>query len=157
MYHYSYTSHVLVSVILHNIIKTHGSVSAAKKDARAQVCYLRDRSSSRFQPIITQKLWRLFLLILHILMSPYTAPYIPNLRGIAPAVPEIRAPETCRIFFVFFFFFFFAPDDKYVRKQSSRAANTMKFGTLLALPKPYISIKFGTITGNIDENMTDSR
>ena len=88
-------------------------------------------------------------------MSPYTAPYIPNLRGIAPAVPEIRAPETCRIFFVFFFFF--APDDKYVRKQSSRAANTMKLGTLLALPKPYISIKFGTITGIIDENMTDSR
>ena len=60
------------------------------------------------------------------------------------------------IFFVFFFFFF-APDDKYVRKQSSRAANTMKFGTLLALPKSYISIKFGTIPGNIDENMTDSR
>ena len=99
-------------------IKTHGRVSAAKdaraqvcylspakKDARAQVCYLRDRSSSRFQPIITQTLWRLFLLILHILMSPYTAPYIPNLKGIAPAVPEIRAPETCRILFVFFFFF----------------------------------------------------
>ena len=75
------------------------------------VCYLRDRSSSRFQPIITQKLWRLFLLILHILMSPYTAPYIPNLRGIAPAVPEIRAPETSRILFVFFFFFFFAPNN----------------------------------------------
>ena len=92
-------------------IKTHGRVSAAKKDARAQVCYLRDRSSSRFQPIITQKLWRLFLLILHILMSPYTAPYIPNLIGIAPAVPEIRAPETCRILFVFFFFFFFAPNN----------------------------------------------
>ena len=34
----------------------------------------------------------------------------------------------------------------------------MKFGTLLALPKPYIiSIKFGTIPDNIDENMTDSR
>ena len=95
------------SILYSLIIKTHGRVSAAKKDARAQVCYLRDRSSSRFQPIITQKLWRLFLLILHILMSPYTAPYIPNLIGIAPAVPEIRAPETCRILFVFFFFFFF--------------------------------------------------
>ena len=44
-----------------------------------------------------------------------------------------------------------------MHKQSSRAANTMKFGTLLALPKSYISIKFGTIPGNIDENMTDSR
>ena len=73
--------------------------------AGTPVCYLRDRSSSRFQPIITHKLWRLFLLILHILISPYTAPYIPNLRGIAPAVPEIRAPETSRILFVFFFFF----------------------------------------------------
>ena len=42
------------------LIKTHGRVSAAKKDARAQVCYLRDRSSSRFQPLITQKVLRLF-------------------------------------------------------------------------------------------------
>ena len=31
----------------------------------------------------------------------------------------------------------------------------MKFGTLLALPKPYISINVGTIPSNIDENMTD--
>ena len=74
------------------------------------VCYLRDRSSSRFQPIITQKLWCLFLPILHILISPYTVPYISNLRGIAPAVPEIRASETCRILFVFFFFL--APNTK---------------------------------------------
>ena len=44
-----------------------------------------------------------------------------------------------------------------MRKQSSHAANTMKLGTPLTLPKPYISIKFGTIPGNIDENMTDSR
>ena len=85
------------------------------------------------------------------LMPSYTVPYIPNLEQVATAIPEIRVRETCQIFF------FFAPDDKYVRKQSSRAANTMKFGTLLALPKPYISIKFGTIPGNIDENMTDSR
>ena len=56
-----------------------------KMRAGTPVCYLRDRSSSHFQPIITQKLWRVFLLILHILMSPYTAPYIPNLRGITPA------------------------------------------------------------------------
>ena len=42
------------------LIKTHGRVSAAKKDARAQVCYLRDRSSSRFQPLITQKMLCLF-------------------------------------------------------------------------------------------------
>ena len=41
-------------------IKTHGRVLAAKKDARAQVCYLHDRLSSRFQPLITQKLLRLF-------------------------------------------------------------------------------------------------
>ena len=45
----------MYSLCKHIDIKTHGRVSAAKKDARAQVCYLRDRSSSRFQPIITQK------------------------------------------------------------------------------------------------------
>ena len=32
----------------------------------------------------------------------------------------------------------------------------MKFGTLLGLPKPYISIKFGTIPGKIEEIMTNS-
>ena len=86
-------------------IKTHGHVSAAKKQeirAGTPVCYLHNRSSSRFQPIITQKLWHLFLPNLHIiLMSSCTVPYIPNLKEIAPAVPEIRVPETRRIFFVF--------------------------------------------------------
>ena len=48
----------------------------------------------------------LFLPILHILMPSYTAPYIPNLKGIAPAVPEIRDPGTWQIFF----FFYFAPN-----------------------------------------------
>ena len=57
--------------------------------AGTPVCYLRDRSSSRFQPIITQKLWRLFLPNLHILMPSYTVPYIPNLKEIAQTVPEI--------------------------------------------------------------------
>ena len=75
------------------------------------MCYLRDRSSRRFQPIITQKLWHLFLPNLHILMSSYTVPYIPHLKEIAPAVPEIRVPETRRIFVVFFFF---APNNKIV-------------------------------------------
>ena len=46
---------------------------------------------------------------------------------------------------------------KYMCKQSSRAVNTVKFGTLLVLPKRYISIKFGTIPGKIEENMTNSR
>ena len=57
--------------------------------AGTPLCYLRERSSSRFQPIITQNLCHLFLPNLHILMSPYTVPYIPNLKEIAPAVPEI--------------------------------------------------------------------
>ena len=134
------------------------------KYARAHyLCYLRDRSSSRFQPIITQKLWRLFLPMLHILMSPYTAPYIPNLRGIAPAVPEIRAPETCRIlfvfflFFFFFFFFFFAPNNKIARKLCSCSPISTKLGTRVALPKNFMSTKFGTICSKIEENMSDSR
>ena len=65
-------------------IKTHSRVSAAKKPrntcGHTPVCYLCDRSGSRFQPIITQKLWHLFLPNLHILMSSYTVPYIPNLK-----------------------------------------------------------------------------
>ena len=80
-------------------------------------------------------------------MSPYTAPYIPNLRGIALAVPEIRAPETCRILFVFFFFF--APNNC--------SPISTKFGTRVALPKNYMSTKFGTICSKIEENMSDSR
>ena len=109
--------------------------------AGTPVCYLRDRSSSQFQPIITHKLWHLFLPNLHILISSYTVPYIPNLKEITPAVPEIRVPETRRIFFVFFFFyfFFFAPNNKSVRKLCSCAPISTKFGAQVALPKPYIS------------------
>ena len=90
-----------------------------KKCAGTPVCYLCDQSSSRFRSIITQKLWHLFLPNLHILVSSYTVPYIPNLKEITPAVPEIRVPETRQIFFVFFFFFFFAPNNKSVRKLCS--------------------------------------
>ena len=86
-------------------------------------------------------------------MSSYTVPYIPNLKEIFPVVPEIRVPETRRIFFVFFFF---APKNKFVRKQCSCAPISMKFGAQVALPKPYISTKFGTICSKIEENMSDS-
>ena len=147
-----------------HIIKTHSRVSAAKKPRNMQnqekrggtpVCYLRDRSSSRFQPIITQKLWHLFLPNLHILMPSYTVPYTPHLKEIAPAVPEIRVPETRQIFFVFFFFI--APDNKSVLKLCSCAPISTKFGAQVELPKPYISTKFGTICSKIEENMSDSR
>ena len=63
-------------------------------------------------------------------MSPYTAPYIQNLRGIAPAVPEIRAPESCRILFVFFFF---APNNKIACKLGACSPISTKFGTRVAL------------------------
>ena len=85
----------------------------------------------------------------------YTVPYISNLKEIAPAVPEIRVPETRRIFFVFFFFF--APNNKSARNLCSCAPISMKFGAQVALPKPYISTKFGTICSKIEENMSDSR
>ena len=88
-------------------------------------------------------------------MSPYTVPYIPNLKEIAPAVPETRVPETCWIFFVFFFFF--VPNNKCVRKLCSCAPISMKFDAQVALPKLYISTKFGTICSKIEENMSDSR
>ena len=94
-------------------------------------------------------------------MSPYTVPYIPNLKEIAPAVPEIRVPETRQIFSVFFlfflFFFFFTPNNKCVCKLCSCAPISMKFGAQVVLPKPYISTKFGTICSKIEENMSDSQ
>ena len=129
-----------------------------KKYVRAYQCYLHNWSSTRFQPIITQKLWHLFLPNLHILVSSYTVPYIPNLKEISPAVTEIRVTEICWIFFIFFFFFFFfAPNNKSVRKLCSCALISTKFGAQVALPKPYISTKFGTICSKIEENMRDSR
>ena len=130
-------------------------VSDQERRAGTPVCYLRNRSSSRFQPIITQKLWHLFLPNLHILKSSYTVPCIPNLKEIAPAVPEIRVPETRQIFFVFFFFF--TPNNKFVCKVCSYAPISTKFGAKAALPKPCISTKFGTICSKIKENMSDSR
>ena len=87
-------------------------------------------------------------------MTPYTVPYIPNLKEIAPAFPEIRVPETRRIFFVFFFF---APNNKSVRKLCSCVPISTKFGAQVALPKPYISTKFGMICSKIEENMSDSQ
>ena len=119
------------------------------------VCYLRNRSSSQFQHIITQKLWHLFLPNLHILMYSYTVPYIPNLKEIAPAVPEIRVPETRRILFIFFFFF--TPNNKSIQKLCSCSPISTKFDAQVALSKPYISTKFGTFSSKIVENMSDSR
>ena len=134
-------------------------MSAAKKQeihTGTPVCYLRNQSSSRFQPIITQKLWHLFLPNLYILMPSYTVPYIPNLKEIAPVVPEIRVSENGRIFFIFFFFFI-APYNKSVRKLCSCAPISTKFSAQVVLPKPYISTKFGMIRSKIEENMSDSR
>ena len=54
-------------------------MSAAKKNMQAHVYYLRDRSSSRFQPLITQKVLHLFPPNLQIFNVSYSVPYIPNL------------------------------------------------------------------------------
>ena len=66
-------------------------------------------------------------------------PYIPNLKEIAPAVPEIRVPETRWIFFVFFFF---APNNKSVRKLCFCAPISTKFGAQVALTSPQNLVRF---------------
>ena len=80
-------------------------------------------------------------------MSPYTVPYISNLKEIAPVVPEIRVPETRWIFFVFFFF---APNNKSVRNLCSCAPISMKFGA-------QVTLHLHKICSKIEENMSDSR
>ena len=73
------TTIAILILINYHDIKSHGHVSEAKKNAQAHVRYLHDRSSSRFQPLITQKVLRLFPPNLQILIPSYTIPYIPNL------------------------------------------------------------------------------
>ena len=125
-------------------IKTHSGVSAAMKDAQAHQCAIYTTGQvADFSLSITQQLQNLFLPN-HITMSSYTVPYVPNLKEIAPAVPEIQVPETCQIFFISIFFFL-APNNKSLHKLYSCIPISTKFGAQVALPKPYISTKFGTI------------
>ena len=88
------------------MIKTHGRVSVGKKDTQPHKYVIYVTGQVVNFPPITQKLLGRFLLI-HILV-PSPCHNIPNLKEIAPAVPEIWVPETRQIFFVFFFF---APND----------------------------------------------
>ena len=87
-------------------------------------------------------------------MLSYTVPYIPNSKEIASAVPEIQVSETHRTFFVF---------SSSSHQTIDAFANyvlvhqiSTKFGTQVALPKPYIFIKFGMIWSKIDENISNS-
>ena len=86
-------------------------------------------------------------------MPSYTAPYIPNLKGIAPAVPEIRDPETWRIFLLLLL----RTKHKIAHNSSSCAPFSTKLSTQIALPKRHFSQKFGSICSEIDENMSDIR
>ena len=47
--------------------------------------------------------------------------------------------------------------NKYACKQPSGASIFTKFRTLVALPKAYLSIKFGTIPTKIERDISDSR
>ena len=85
-------------------IKTHSSVSAAKKTKKTcgtQVCYLLVPQSCQIQPSISPKLLSQFLPNLYILCLTYTLLHISNLKEIASAVLEIFVPKNCPIFFTF--------------------------------------------------------
>ena len=91
---------------LHYIIKTHSSVSAAKKTKKmcgTQVCYLLVLQSYQIQPSVSPKLLSWFLPNLYILCLTYTLLHILNLKEITSAVLEIFVPKNCPIFFTFFF------------------------------------------------------
>ena len=87
-------------------IKTHSSVSAAKKTKKTcgtQVCYLPIPQSSQIHPSVSPKLLSRFLLNLYNFCLTYTLLYISNLKEIASAVFEVFVPKHCPIFFTFFF------------------------------------------------------
>ena len=86
---------------------TRSCVVRPRKDARTQVCYLREPELRRFQPPVSSKLPRRFLRNLFSYCSTYTRPSIPNLRKMAPAVREIFVLKSRLIFFVFIYLFIF--------------------------------------------------
>ena len=83
------------------MIKTHGHVSAAKKDTRHTVCYLQEAESSWFQPLVSLEPLNGVLSNLHILCSTYTWPYTSNLKEIGVVVNKIYTSKNCPIFFTF--------------------------------------------------------
>ena len=67
-------------------IKTHGHVSVDQKDMRAHQCVIYATSQVADFSLYNSKT---IMPNLHFLMSSYRAPYILNVKGIVPAVPEI--------------------------------------------------------------------
>ena len=83
-------------------IKTHSSVSAAKKtkeDVRHTIIYW----YLKIQPSISPKLLCQFLPNLYTFCLTYTLHHISKLKEIALVVLKIFVPENCPIFFTFFF------------------------------------------------------
>ena len=82
-------------------IKTHGCVSAAKKDMRHTLELFTGTIISA--PHISKTTGPIFTKFTY-LCSTYTQPYIPNFKEIRLVVCEICTPENRLMFFVFFFF-----------------------------------------------------
>ena len=101
--------------ILYGSIKTHSSVSAAKKTKKmrgTQVCYLLVPQSCQIQSSVSPKLLSRFLPNLYIFCLTYTLLHISKLKEITSAVLEIFVPNNWPIFFTFYFFF--AQNYKYI-------------------------------------------
>ena len=89
--------HICKNVNLSIVIKTHSSMSAAKKQKKThgtQVCYLLVLQCCQIQPSVSPKLLSRFLPNLYILCLTHTQLHISNLKEIASAILEIlHVPE----------------------------------------------------------------
>ena len=83
-----------------HLIKRHGHVSAAKKYVQTHWCII--YATGQVADFSLSKLhMALFSTKSTYCLHIQSLTYVPNLKEIVPAVPEIQVSETRRIFFVF--------------------------------------------------------
>ena len=83
-------------------IKTHGCVSCSQIRVRETLCVI---YSNQLSAVYNTKTTGPILIKITSRCPTVSLTYVSNLKGIGPAVPEIRASKSRPNFFVFFFFF----------------------------------------------------